>query len=82
MEQTAVVTDAQRINQITGRPMADCEKQAQQIASGFRHVAAGGDCASYQQCARAQAESRPRDVLRHRGTGFPFIQEGEFRGVR
>ena len=27
-----VLDDAQRINQITGRPMADCEQQAQQIA--------------------------------------------------
>ena len=26
------MTDAQRINQITGRPMADCEQQAIQIA--------------------------------------------------
>ena len=28
---TAVNTDAVRINQITGRPMADCEEQAKQI---------------------------------------------------
>ena len=27
-----VLTDAKRINQITGRPMAECENQAQQIA--------------------------------------------------
>jgi len=27
-----VKTDAKRINQITGRPMADCENQAMQIA--------------------------------------------------
>ena len=29
---TSVITDAKRINQITGRPMAECERQAQQIA--------------------------------------------------
>lgn len=27
-----VMTDAKRINEITGRPMADCENQAMQIA--------------------------------------------------
>ena len=27
-----VMNDAKRINEITGRPMAECEKQAQQIA--------------------------------------------------
>lgn len=27
-----VLTDAKRINEITGRPMAECETQAQQIA--------------------------------------------------
>jgi len=27
-----VLTDAKRINEITGRPMAECENQAQQIA--------------------------------------------------
>jgi hypothetical protein len=27
-----VINDAQRINQITGRPMAECEAQAKQIA--------------------------------------------------
>lgn len=27
-----VLTDAQRINEITGRPMTECEQQAQQIA--------------------------------------------------
>lgn len=27
-----VLTDAKRINQITGRPMTECEQQAQQIA--------------------------------------------------
>lgn len=38
MEQTSVVNDAHRINQITGRPMADCERQAQQIAECIREM--------------------------------------------
>ena len=31
-------TDAVRINQITGRPMAECEQQAQQIAECVREM--------------------------------------------
>lgn len=38
MEQTAVKTDAQRINQITGRPMAECEEQAKQIAECVKEM--------------------------------------------
>lgn len=29
---TAIIKDAERINQITGRPMAECEEQAKKIA--------------------------------------------------
>lgn len=35
---TAVNTDAMRINQITGRPMAECEQQAQQIAECVKEM--------------------------------------------
>ena len=38
MEQLAVNIDAQRINQITGRPMADCEEQAKQIAECVKEM--------------------------------------------
>ncbi len=36
--ENSIQTDAKRINQITGRPMADCEKQAQQIAECIREM--------------------------------------------
>ena len=32
------MTDAKRINEITGRPMAECEKQAQQIAECIKEM--------------------------------------------
>lgn len=35
---TAVNTDAVRINQITGRPMAECEEQAKQIAECVKEM--------------------------------------------
>jgi hypothetical protein len=33
-----VITDAKRINEITGRPMAECENQAQQIAECVKQM--------------------------------------------
>ena len=38
MKQLSVVDDAHRINQITGRPMAECERQAIQIAECVREM--------------------------------------------
>ena len=35
METNAVEKDAKRIHEVTGRPMAECEEQAKQIASDF-----------------------------------------------
>jgi hypothetical protein len=38
MENNAVNKDAQRIHEITGRPMAECEEQAKQIAECVREM--------------------------------------------
>ena len=35
---TGIIKDAERINQITGRPMAECEEQAKQIAECIREM--------------------------------------------
>jgi len=35
---TGIIKDAERINQITGRPMAECEEQAQQIAECVKEM--------------------------------------------
>lgn len=36
--ENSVQTDAKRINQVTGRPMAECEKQAAEIAECVREM--------------------------------------------
>lgn len=36
--ENSIQTDAKRINEITGRPMAECEKQAQQIAECIKEM--------------------------------------------
>ena len=36
--ENSIMTDAKRINEITGRPMAECEKQAQQIAECIKEM--------------------------------------------
>ena len=38
MENNAVKNDALRIHEVTGRPMAECEEQAQQIADCVREM--------------------------------------------
>lgn len=38
METNAVEKDAKRINEVTGRPMAECEQQAQQIAECVKEM--------------------------------------------
>ena len=38
MKNLSVENDAMRINQITGRPMAECENQAKQIAECVRQM--------------------------------------------
>ena len=38
MENNAVKKDAQRIHEVTGRPMAECEEQAKQIAECVREM--------------------------------------------
>ena len=36
--ENSIMTDAKRINEITGRPMAECEEQAKQIAECIREM--------------------------------------------
>lgn len=36
--ENSIQIDAKRINEITGRPMAECEKQAQQIAECIKEM--------------------------------------------